>query len=95
MEGLFLPKQFWLQRTIEKIGMVKILQHSQKKFLPNYVVIVANLPSSKPDILYKLQLTFSNIVLQGILQKEKKGNAALKKREIAWKTFSITSSLHP
>lgn len=34
MEGLFLPKQFWLQRTIEKIGMVKILQHSQKKVSP-------------------------------------------------------------
>lgn len=82
MEGLFLPKQFWLQRTIEKIGMVKILQHSQKKFLPNYVVIVANLPSSKPDILYKLQLTFSNIVLQGILQKEKRVMLPLRREKL-------------
>lgn len=82
MEGLFLPKQFWLQRTIEKIGMVKILQHSQKKFLPNYVVIVANLPSSKPDILYKLQLTFSNIVLQGILQKEKRVMLPLRRKKL-------------
>lgn len=82
MEGLFLPKQFWLQRTIKKIGMVKILQHSQKKFLPNYVVIVANLPSSKPDILYKLQLTFSNIVLQGILQKEKRVMLPLRREKL-------------
>ena len=82
MDSVFLPKQFWLQRIMEKTGMLKILQHSQNRFLPNYVVIIANLPSSKPDILYNLQLTFSNTVLQGILKKEKKVMLPLRRQKL-------------
>lgn len=71
MEAIFFPWQFWPQRTIEQTAMLRILQHSQKMFLPNYLVLTANLPSSKPLTSYKLQLPFSNIALQGFLKKKK------------------------
>lgn len=50
-----------------------------KKFLPKLCGDSSKL-LPKPDILYKLQLTFSNIVLQGILQKEKRVMLPLRRK---------------
>lgn len=61
MEVVILP---WPQR-IEKIGILRILQHSQKK-IPPKLFHNSKLASSKHSTPYDLQLHFNNTDLHGL-----------------------------